>query len=302
MEDSKRVLPVPPIPPQSFSRSRRLGSSDSNTSAPDEGLSFIIQFSKIIFTNFKNIPRLLKNHIIWLLPLVLIWMLLSFDITSLTSNINVKLKLFRIVDKLSPLIFLTAAYNNFLGKALFAGFIGGLVVPLIKESKKVGSFGTVFKTLLAKYIKVIKLAIGAFKEKGVNAYIMLLGFGGLGLAFSNLLTRNNKADKYLVCLTTAIMIVNSMSRGINDPVTRLIRAFWRDVMRVFKKGFKLSVSTLYIAMFSFALTLALSIIVFSFVRFTNDFVDNTGYYIGFSCVVISIILYFIAGKKNELSK
>lgn len=301
MEVNNHSLPVPPIPPQLLKENQSLNSNDT-VMPEEESLPFIKQISGIVIANIRNIPGQIKNHIKWLVPLAFIWLLLSFDFSTIIHNVDALIFIYSIIDKLSPLVFLTAAYNNFIGKALFAGFIGGFTVPLLKESKKYKSFGIVLQSRLTKYIKVIKLAVRTFKEKGLTAFIMLLGFGGLGLAFSNLLTRNNKPDKYLVCLITAIMLINSMSKGLNDPVIRLIRSFWRDLMRIFRKGYTPSLSDLYIAIFSFSLTLAFSIVLFTFVRFTDNYVDYTGYCIGIPCVVLSIILFFTVSKKNELSK
>lgn len=287
---------IPPIPTGKIDKSGTqtqitAGLSDIAKGTAD---SFVSIAKDLVIKNVKNAPTLALQNVTWLAPLVLIWLFLG------TANRLYLLPGF-LSGILSAVIFLTATYNNFVGKALYAGFIGREVVPFIKKGKASG-FGATYKEYISKYTKVAGTILKAFKEKGTNGYLMLAGYGGAGFIVSNFLSRNNKSFTYLVCLLTALGIFSSLSRGLNDNVVKLVTALWSDIVSLIKKEKRgASVSSIYVAMSSFAAGLALSV-VFWFIRVSNAYTDPTGYIFGSLLIVVSVIIYFNNLKKGTLMK
>jgi hypothetical protein len=248
---------------------------------------------QIISDNLKNAVQLIKQHYMWLVPLAALWIWLESisEMSGLFNNPIIKF-----------LIFITATWSTWVGKAFFTGFIGREIVPFIREIKKVG-FWKALKARGSRLTRTYTVAIKAFVKKGKDAFIIMLCFGGAGMAVANSISRNNHIDKYLVVLLTALGVSFSLSRGLADPVIRLVRAGWRDILHLFKKdNSKLTVANLFIAMASFALGLILSII-FAFARLSNNFVDYTGYIIGAVLIAAGLawyfIMYFIGARKNK---
>lgn len=274
-------LAAPPVPPNAV--------LPQNAFAAEDDTSFVKQLSSIVMTNVKNIPQSIKQNFIWLTPLFLIWVLFA-----IIPNYGLPSFLQSFVGLV---IFLTATYNNFVGKALMGGFIGGYVIPLLKEAKGQG-LGKAIKNRLDRNVRVFKLVGSSFKEKGMTGLMMLVGFGGLGFIFSNFLSRNSKIDKYLVVLLTAIGLFNTLTHGLQDPIVKLIRAFWRDVSKLAKKSNIVTTGNIYIAVSSVALAMAASV-VFNFIRVSNNFDDPTGYIVGAVMLVGSIVWYIVGGKKFE---
>jgi len=265
-----RVLPVPPN-----ALSGVIGILTSEEEKDDT--PFFKVLLKIITDNLKNAVNLIKQHYMWLVPLAALWIWLGSisELSGLFANPIIKFA-----------IFITATWNTWVGKAFFAGFIGREIVPFIREIKKVG-FWKALKARVSRLTRTYTVAIKAFVKKGKDAFIILLCFGGAGMMLANAISRNNHIDKYLVVFLTALGLSFALSRGLSEPIIKLVRAGWRDLMHLFKKdNSKLTVANLFIAMASFALGMILSII-FAFrpLRFSNNFIDFTGYIVGAVLIV-----------------
>ena len=279
---SMRVLPVPPD-----ALSGVIGILTTEEEKDDT--PFFKVLLKIITDNLKNAVNLIKQHYMWLVPLAVLWVWLESIpmISGLMSNPIIKFA-----------IFITATWNTWIGKAFFAGFIGREIVPFIREVKKSG-FMKAVKARAGRLTRTYTVAINAFVKKGKDAFIIMLCFGGAGMMLANAISRNNHIDKYMVVFLTALGLSFALSRGLNEPIIKLVRAGWRDVLHLFKKdNSKLTVANLFIAMASFALGMILSII-FAFVRFTNNFIDPTGYIVGGVLIVAGLVWYFVGARKNQ---
>jgi len=277
-----RVLPVPP---------NALSGVIGILTAEEEkdNTPFFKVLLKIITDNLKNAVNLIKQHYMWLVPLAALWIWLGSisELSGLFANPIIKFA-----------IFITATWNTWIGKAFFAGFIGREIVPFIREIKKVG-FWKALKARVSRLTRTYTVAIKAFVKKGKDAFIILLCFGGAGMMLANAISRNNHIDKYLVVFLTALGLSFALSRGLSEPIIKLVRAGWRDLMHLFKKdNSKLTVANLFIAMASFALGMILSII-FAFERFSNNFIDFTGYIVGAVLIVAGLIWYFVGARKNQ---
>jgi hypothetical protein len=281
-----RVLPVPPN-----ALSGVIGILNQEEEKDDT--PFFKVLVKIITDNLKNAVNLIKQHYMWLVPLAALWIWLG-SIPMISTLMNSPIIKFA--------IFITATWNTWIGKAFFAGFIGREIVPFIREVKKSGFMNAV-KARVSRLTRTYTVAVKAFVKKGKDAFIILLCFGGAGMMLANAISRNNHIDKYLVVFLTALGLSFALSRGLNEPIIQLVRAGWRDIMHLFKKdNSKLTVANLFIAMASFALGMVLSI-VFAFVRFSNNFIDFTGYIVGGVLIVAGLawyfIMYFMGAKKNK---
>ena len=279
---SMRVLPVPPD-----ALSGVIGILTTEEEKDDT--PFFKVLLQIITDNLKNAVNLIKQHYMWLVPLAVLWVWLESIpmISGLMSNPIIKFA-----------IFITATWNTWIGKAFFAGFIGREIVPFIREVKKSG-FMKAVKARAGRLTRTYTVAINAFVKKGKDAFIIMLCFGGAGMMLANAISRNNHIDKYMVVFLTALGLSFALSRGLNEPIIKLVRAGWRDVLHLFKKdNSKLTVANLFIAMASFALGMILSII-FAFVRFTNNFIDPTGYIVGGVLIVAGLVWYFVGARKNQ---
>ena len=289
-------LRVPPIPTGAIDRLGTVSAVIGGRSAPTEGpsdKSFLSLLMGIVVKNIRNAPNLVATHVKWLLPMIFIWMILG-------TAIRLYLLPSFIESTLVTIIFLTATYNNFIGKALYAEFIGREVLPFIKKIRAVGARKTL-KEYTDKYTRTAGIIIKSFREKGQTATYMMLGYGGAGLIFANLLTRNNKSLTYFVCVTTALGIYTSLSRGLGDNLVRLFIALLRDITGLFKKDQRgLSTASIYVAMSSFALGLVLDIL-FWFIRFSDSYTDPTGYIIGGALVILSIVLLIVNANKGKTS-
>ena len=279
---SMLVLPVPPD-----ALSGVIGILTTEEEKDDT--PFFKVLLQIITDNLKNAVNLIKQHYMWLVPLAVLWVWLESIpmISGLMSNPIIKFA-----------IFITATWNTWIGKAFFAGFIGREIVPFIREVKKSG-FMKAVKARAGRLTRTYTVAINAFVKKGKDAFIIMLCFGGAGMMLANAISRNNHIDKYMVVFLTALGLSFALSRGLNEPIIKLVRAGWRDVLHLFKKdNSKLTVANLFIAMASFALGMILSII-FAFVRFTNNFIDPTGYIVGGVLIVAGLVWYFVGARKNQ---
>ncbi len=278
-----------PVPPDALSGVIGILTADEEK----DNTPFFKVLWQIILDNLKNAVQMVKQHYMWLVPLAAFWIWLGSIpmVSTLMNNPIIKFA-----------IFITATWNTWVGKAFFTGFIGREVVPFIREIKKVG-FWKAIKARVSRLTRTYTVAIKAFIKKGKDAFIILLCFGGAGMMVANAISRNNHIDKYMVVLLTALGVSFALSRGLADPVIKLVRAGWRDILHLFKKdNSKLTVANLFIAMASFALGMILSII-FAFVRVTNNFVDPTGYIVGGVLIVAGLawyfIMYFMGARKNQ---
>jgi hypothetical protein len=289
---------IPPIPPNHAGKNVNqaqnievIQKNNSLSSAKEE--TFLSIVWGVIKSNLKNAPNLIKQHFMWLGPLALLWLTLGTGIYGLSNKIALPAP---VISFIALITFLSCSYTNSISMALYADFIGREIIPIIKKINKSG-FKGVIKTYTDKYTKTAKIILKSFKEKGTEAYIMLLGFGGAGFILSNFLTRNNKTMTYFICITTALSIYSSMSRGLNDTSVRIFRALLRDVGRLFNLKTGISISSLYISFSSLAAGLVLSFIFWG-IRVSNSFYDPTGYIVGAVCVIVSIALYIKSGVIN----
>lgn len=237
--------------------------------------SFFAVLKSLIVTNLRMLPRRLTKDVVWLGPLVVLWVLL-WSIPAMTLLTMPKF----LSSLASGIIFLTATYNGFLGKAAFITVLSRTLIPIFQKSRSGG-----LTEFFARYRKTAKLISGLVTKGKVSALKMLLFSGGTGLVISNLLTRNNKIDKYLVCLLCAFALFDDLAKGPSNPVIRLVASGLRDLPALAGLHLKVNLQTAYLAITGFAFGLALAFVPG---LFSQTFVSPIGAIFG--AVVIGISL------------
>ena len=245
--------------------------------------SFFSLLKGIVAVNFKALPRRLVKDAIWLGPLLILWFVLwtypTMKISSLPGPLGTLAWL---------LIFLTATYNGFIGKAAFITVISRTFMPLIQKVRR-GELSQV-KEKYGQTAKIIKQII--LKSKMVTLKLFLIS-GGIGLAASNILTRNNKADKYLICVLCAIALFNDLSNGKSSMVVRLVSTGLRDLSFLMNKNLKVTMAMTYLVITGFSIGLLLALLPS---LFFNSYVSPGGYIFGAVFIMAGIIVHFIGGK------
>lgn len=253
------------------------------TSFKETNDDFVKLLKSIIYTNVKNIPNFISQNMLWLLPLVIAWTSLEsisdFRIMTLPKPISTLVK---------TLIFITSTYNNFLAKGLYLIAINRSIIPTIKSIKSEG-ISSVYTRYL-KTIGLIKESYVSLKEKSLSVILKSIGFSFI---ISNLLTRNNKIDKYFISLLTAFTLLNSLYRGYGDVFVRLFRAFLKKL----NKNTSIGHNYIFLSIGSMSLGFVSSIL-FTFIRFTNSYYDYTGYVIG-GILLLAGIFMNLRGKNVE---
>lgn len=277
----KQSLPRIPIPPKIVTRYIPDPEDSKDDTLPPQ--SFIGLLKGIVLTNFKAMPRRLLKDIIWLGPLLVVWIVLWTYPTMRISSLPGPLGAIA-----WALIFLTATYNGFIGKAAFITVISRTFIPLIQRIRR-GELAQVKE----KYSQTAKIITQLMTKSKMMTLKLFLISGGIGLAVSNILTRNNKADKYLICVLCAIALFNDLSKGKNSPVVRLVSTGLRDLPVLMGKHLKVTLALTYLVIAGFAVGLLLALLPS---LFFNSYDSPGGYIFGAVFIVAGIAVHFIGGK------
>jgi hypothetical protein len=296
MNDPSEKAPIPAIPFPTGAILRGFTGTDGQSSQqaqpggetsfdavvlPNQG--FFSLLSAIVLANFKALPQRLKKDIYWLGPLVLMWLILwplkVMTLLQMPSALH---------SLVMALIFLTATYNGFVGKAVFITVLSRTIIPAIQQIKAGKS--AEIRDRLARTIKLLKGIIA--KGKKLSLKLILIS-GGFGLIASNILTRNNKIDKYLVCLLAALALINDLSKGTGNPVVRLVSTGLRDLPLLAGKSFKVSLQSTYVMIAGFALGLTLAFLPGLMAQSYNS---PVGLVTGLIVLAAGLVLHFTGGK------
>jgi hypothetical protein len=257
------------------------GVQEGMAEMPRQGLWKLLK--TIVISNYKSFPKRMLKDIIWVGPLAVVWVLL-WTINGMT--------MYTLPGPVGTLawvaIFLTATYNGFLGKAAFITVFSRTFIPMIKGIAKGER-----KAIGARYKKTWNLIFNLIKTGKQNAAKLMLMSAGVGLIASNLLTRNNKIDKYFICLLCATAIFDDLSKGQGSMVVRLTAAALRDVPMILGQAVQINMRTTYLCLTGFAGGLVLAIVPGQFV---NSFYSPMGAIFGAIVLVAGIVLHFVGGK------
>jgi hypothetical protein len=228
--------------------------------------------SGIVQRNLRNLPRFLISNGLWIAALSALWLWLHTQ---------------RFLPAIGGLlVFLTAAYNNWIAKALYINIVHSVIIPMVRGRGDK-------EPLSERYARTQAAVMKAFGLLGKSAPQVFLLYMGIGLVISNVLTRNNKSDKYLICLMFAFAIFDALSRGARHPWIQLFQAGYKDAT-----GQSPTLDLTYAAMGSFAVGLVLSFIPG---LMSNNFWDYKGYILGAIVIGLSLAAGAVgqkAGGKN----
>jgi hypothetical protein len=228
----------------------------------------------IIGHNITGIPNRSKNLLILMGVFTVLWTALG------TMNLG---------GFKGILIFLTGAYNNFLGKFLvFLGFVD-LIIPAVKANKD-----NKFSDYIKKFYTAADLIKKAYNELKIKSISILIISSGFGLAFSNLLTRNNKMDKYFVCIVSALMIIKSIGAKRKNNLYAIGQGIIFDLIRLTKKKDVplMELTHLISAGFSFGLVISFMVPYLG----STDYSDPKGYIVGGIITAVGVAYYFFTTK------
>jgi hypothetical protein len=290
-EQSFRRIPVPLGAVQFVADTEVEMAEGANDSLPTSKIdgditrqSFFGLLIGIVKSNLQLLPRRLMKDAIWLAPLAVIWLV----IWPLTFN-NLMYLPGPVQSLIGLIIFLTATYNGFIGKAAFITVISRTFIPMLHKIRAGG-----WPELKEKYRQTAGMLSGIMAKSQRVTLKLFFIFGGIGLIASNILTRNNKIDKYLVCVLGAVALFDDMSQGAKSPVVKLFATALRDLPMLAGKAIKVSMHSTYLSLSGFALGLICAIVPGFF---ANSFYSPIGSIFGAVLILIGVGLH-LAGDGN----
>lgn len=248
----------------------------------------------LIKLGFKNVlaivPKLAKKY--WWLIIIILgsWFFLAnFSVYAYSTKFPALTPLWMLLDKfILVVIFLTASYNNFVAKGIYAAVIIRVGLPL---ARRIRSDGT------RKVVNDFKVVVPGFKrswaEAGTVALSLLIGFIGVGTFLSNYLTRNNRIDKIAVSLALAMALIKALSDGPKSLPFMAGRVVMKDFFVMLLKPSPVRNQHIYLAVSGLAIGLLCSLPLAFLSKMTSDYI---GYIIGIIAIIIAGAFFFLKAR------
>lgn len=243
-----------------------------------------------------TLPAMIRKYG-WVIPATLfVWTVLgSFDAYALVMSIPSLAGLWMFLNKIVlVLVFLTASYNSFIGKAVYATLVVKVGLPLFNRIRREG-FGKVSKefSLLLPNLRTNWALVGG-KSLG-----LLVLFAGCAAFTSNFLTRNNAIDKIAVSLAIAFSLMKALGDGPKSIPFMTGRVVMKDIFVAMKKPSPVRNHHIYVAISGlvagFLCCLPLSVL-------RKSMGENIGYQLGVLGIIVGIGLLVALGKKTAHDK
>lgn len=245
----------------------------------------IVFLWRMLKQNIKNIPNYIKRNLIAIITMSIIWLILMVWPT------------YRLPKIFMILVFLSAAYNNWVAKIMYYIVMTRTIIPMIKKIKKDGP-----KDILDNIMKTPRIILENFKARGVAAHTVIIIFTGIAIAVSNYLMRNNKIDKYFICLMVGFGLYKAMSEGPKSVPFSFGRIVTRDIFRLMVKESPFDNKLLYVAIAGLAIGFSAGALAISlFCRNFGNLSDYAGYITGGVLIFIGIMYGVINGKGKALN-
>lgn len=195
----------------------------------------------------------------------------------------------------SPVIFLTATYNNIIPKTLYWIIIFTFGKKLFFRIRKKG-----FVKAMSPILSLAPELKKAYKAVEKKAYSLLLMSGGIGLiiannfaSYSRFSGARNKMDKYFVAIVISFTISYLLGEGKKHWIFKFSRLSIADICRLFKLNNRYTDHHTYIIMSSFVLgLLADAPLILMKLKYG-------GYILGAVCFAAGIILSFVLKNGRE---
>ncbi|GEM_PF-1885646 len=189
---------------------------------------------ELVTTGAKNtakaFPILIKKY--WWLALIIggLWLfLMTFDAGTWGNQHPGMRGFFNAIKPVADfLVFLTAAYNNWIAKSVLVLVVLKVGVPLFRRIKAEG-FGKVMESFQSVGPGLKK----NWAETGPLAVSLFVVALGVGLALSNFLSGNNSYTRYLASLALALSMVKTLSEGNKAMTFTASRVVSKDVFKLF---------------------------------------------------------------------
>jgi hypothetical protein len=239
----------------------------------------------------KTVPLLLKKY--WWVALIIAvgWLLLAiWEPVSLSAKYPALSGVFNVLTPvIGFLIVITAAYNNWVARSIYALIIFKVGIPLVQRIRSEG-LGSVMKS----FASVIPGMKSNWTECGTRALVLYIGMLGIGLAFSNFLTRNNSSDKVLVSIALAISLVKNLSDGKKSMPFMASRVISKDIFKLFKKDNPVKNNHIYLGIGGLMAGLLGAIVLMLLRNLPQG--DFLGYYLGALVFVVGVTLFIVKAR------
>jgi hypothetical protein len=240
----------------------------------------------------RTVPPLLRRYA-WVLPVILVvWSILgSFDAYRLMFSMPALTPLWMFLDKIILiLVFLTASYNNFIGKAVYGTLVIRVVLPLVRRGRRegLGKVSGEFKSLIPN-MKT------NWQTAGAGSLGLFITFGGCAAFLSNFLTRNNAVDKIAVSLVIGLSLIKALSDGPRSIPFMTGRVVMKDIFVAFRKPSPVRNHHIFVAISGLALGFFSSLLL---AVLRKSLGENIGYILGAIAVVSGIVLFLALKSKK----
>lgn len=249
---------------------------------------------KLGFSNVVSIvPKLLRKYWWHILIVLVVWYALaSFNPMRLSTQFPALTPVWFFIDGfLLYMVFITAAYNNFVAKAVYFTLIMRVGLPLIRRIRSEG---------LAKVVADFRKLVPGFKENwaktGAVALSLVVGFAGVGAFVSNYLTRNNRVDKIAVSLALAIALMKALSDGPKSLPFMAGRVVMKDLFVLMLKPSPVRNHHIYLAVSGLSLGFLCSLPFAYLSKTTSDYI---GYYTGIVAILAGLVLFFFEKEHRQ---
>ncbi|UWG98634.1 hypothetical protein LPY66_07555 [Dehalobacter sp. DCM] len=240
----------------------------------------------------QSLPPILRKYG-WMIPIILvIWTGLgTFSAYKMMAAAPALAPLWMFLDKIIlVLVFLTASYNNFIGKAIYATVVLRVIVPLVRRVRREG-----FRKVKTNFTSLIPDLQKNWAEVGARSLGILILFAGLAAMISNFLTRNNAIDKIAVSLAIAFAIMKALGDGPRSIPFMTGRVVMNDLFVLLRKPSPVRNHHIYVALSGLTLGF-LSSILLAVLR--KPLGENIGYILGAIAVVAGLVLIVVMKSKQ----
>lgn len=239
----------------------------------------------------RKVPPLLRKYS-WVIPVVLmVWTVLgSFNAYKLMSSMPALYPLWAFLEKIVLfLVFLTAAYNNFIGKAVYGTLVVRVIIPFIRRIRRqgVGKVSADFKALIPGFK-------ANFAEAGARSLGLVVFFSGTGAFLSNYLTRNNAADKIAVSLAIAFALMKALNDGKYSLPFVTSRVVMKDLFVAARRPSPVRNHHIYVAISGLTLGFTSSLLL---AVLRKSMGENIGYLLGTAAMAAGAALFFARKSK-----
>jgi hypothetical protein len=258
---------------------------------PGDPLSTIGLLKLGVTNTFSTVPKFIAKYWGIILTVFALWYFLQyFEVFKFSRNYPALTPLWVFINKfVLLLVFVTASYNNFVAKAVYAAIIIRVGLPLYGRIRSEG-----FSKVVNDFKSIGPGLKDSWAKTGAKAMALFVCFAGSGAFISNYLTRNNKIDKIAVSLVLALALMKALSDGPKSLPFMTGRVVMKDIFVMLLKPSPVRNHHIYVTVSG----LALGFLCCLPLAFLANMSENLGYITGSIAMIVAVVLFFI--KKNPV--